>query len=142
MDRTGSARWLGDLKEGSGKLRVGSGAFEGAYSFATRFGDAPGTNPEELIAAAHASCYSMALAAGLSRAGFASISVETTATVHLGKIGEANAITGIDLATRVEVPAVTDEVLNRVAGEAKVGCPVSRALAAVPITLTVTRVAG
>jgi osmotically inducible protein OsmC len=142
MDRKGTARWQGDLKQGSGTLRLGSGAFEGPYSFATRFENAPGTNPEELIAAAHAACFSMAFAAGLSRAGFVPQTVETTATVHLGKIGEASAITGIDLVTHAVVPGISPELFQQTAEDAKAGCPVSRALAAVPITLRLTGGAG
>ena len=142
MDRKGTARWVGDLKQGSGTLRLGSGAFEGSYSFATRFENAPGTNPEELIAAAHAACYSMAFAAGLSRGGFVPQSVETTATVHLGKIGDANAITGIDLASHAVVPGISAELFKQIGEDAKGGCPVSRALSAVPITLTLTGGAG
>ena len=135
MDRTGTARWEGDLKQGSGKLRLGSGAFEGAYSFGTRFENAPGTNPEELIAAAHAACFSMAFAAGLSQAGFVPRSVETAATVHLDKGAGGFAIAGIDLATRADVPGISEELLRKTAEDAKAGCPVSKALAAVPIKL-------
>lgn len=142
MDRKGTARWVGDLKQGSGTLRLGSGLFEGPYSFATRFENAPGTNPEELIAAALAACFSMAFAAGLSRGGFVPQSVDTTATVHLGKVGEANAITGIDLVTHAVVPGISAELLKQIAEDAKAGCPVSRALAAVPITLQLTGGAG
>lgn len=142
MDRKGTARWTGDLKQGSGTLRLGSGAFEGQYTFGSRFENAPGTNPEELIAAAHAACYSMAFAAGLSRGGFVPQSVETTATVHLGKIGDANGITGIDLVSHAVVPGISDELFKQIGNEAKDGCPVSRALAAVPITLTLTGGAG
>lgn len=142
MDRTGTARWQGDLKQGKGTLRLGSGAFEGPYSFATRFENAPGTNPEELIGAAHAACFSMAFSAGLAKAGFVPRSVETTATVHLDQVGGAFGITGIELATHGDVPGISAELFQQIADEAKAGCPVSRALAAVPITLKVSGGAG
>jgi osmotically inducible protein OsmC len=136
MDRTGKARWEGDLKQGKGTLSLGSGAFAGSYSFSTRFENAPGTNPEELIAAAHAACFSMALSGGLSGAGFVPTSVETTATVHLGKGDGGFAITGIDLLCKVVAGNISTELLNKTAADAKANCPVSKALAAVPITLT------
>ena len=142
MDRTGKARWEGDLKAGKGTLSLGSGAFAGSYSFGTRFENAPGTNPEELIAAAHAACFSMAFSAGLSRVGFVPASVETTATVHLGRVDGGFAITGIDLACRVVAGNISDDLLRTTADDAKANCPVSKALAAVPITLTLVGVAG
>jgi osmotically inducible protein OsmC len=135
MDRTGKARWEGDLKEGKGTLSLGSGAFTGSYSFGTRFENGPGTNPEELIGAAHAACFSMAFAAGLSRVGFVPTSVETTATVHLGRVEGGFAITGIDLVCRVVAGGISPELLRQTADDAKANCPVSKALAAVPITL-------
>lgn len=135
MDRTGKARWEGDLKQGKGTLSLGSGAFAGAYSFGTRFENAPGTNPEELIAAAHAACFSMAFAGGLSGVGFVPTSVETTATVHLTQVDGAFAITGIDLVCRVVAGNISPELLTKTAEDAKANCPVSKALAAVPITL-------
>src|SRR3982751_6506832 len=95
--RKADAEWNGSLREGSGRMRRGSGAFEGKYSFATRFEEAPGTNPEELIGAAHAGCYSMALSAGLGKAGFQPKRVKTTAKVHLEKVAEGFAITRIQL---------------------------------------------
>ncbi|MES1259214.1 MAG: OsmC family protein [Gemmatimonadota bacterium] len=136
MDRTGKARWEGDLKQGKGSFTVGSGSFGGAYSFNTRFGDTPGTNPEELIGAAHASCFSMAFSAALAKAGFVPTSVETVATVHLGMVDGGFAITGIDLNCTVVVADVSRDVLEATAESAKKTCPVSKALAAVPITLT------
>lgn len=136
MDRTGNARWEGDLKQGKGTLALGSGAFTGPYSFATRFGDTPGTNPEELIAAAHAACFSMAFSAGLSKVGFVPTSVETVATVHLGLVDGGFSITGIDLKCRVVAGNISRELLTATADDAKKNCPVSKALAAVPITLT------
>jgi osmotically inducible protein OsmC len=142
MDRTAEARWAGDLKTGKGNIRLGSGAFQGPYSFVSRFENAPGTNPEELLGAAHAGCYSMALALALSLAGHPPTSVATTATVHLDKAGAGFAITGIDLATRGVVPGVSAEEFRRLAEETKVGCIVSKALAAVPIRLDAQLVSG
>lgn len=136
MDRTGKARWEGDLKQGKGSLTLGSGAFSGPYSFATRFGETPGTNPEELIGAAHAACFSMAFSSGLSKVGFVPTSVETTATVHLGMVDGGFAITGIDLACHVVAGNISPGLLQATADEAKKNCPVSKALAAVPIALT------
>lgn len=134
MDRTADARWEGDLKRGNGTMKLGSGAFEGRYSFGTRFESAPGTNPEELIGAAHAGCFSMALSLGLTTAGKPPKSIETRATVHLDKVGEAMSITGIDLVTKGDVPGLSAADFQRHAEEAKKNCIVSRALS-VPITL-------
>src|ERR1044071_1999004 len=103
MDRTATARWTGDLRSGSGTIRLGSGAFEGPYSFKTRFENAPGTNPEELLGAAHAGCFTMAFSLGLSQAGYPPQSLETSAVVHLNKGGEGFGITNIDLTTRGEI---------------------------------------
>jgi osmotically inducible protein OsmC len=129
--RTAKAAWNGSLKEGDGTLALGSGAFEGRYSFNSRFEDGAGTNPEELLGAAHAGCFSMALAAGLGRAGFAPKRVETVAKVHLGKTDAGLAITRIDLETRAEVPGIDEATFQKHAEETKTGCIVSRALAAV-----------
>src|SRR5713226_161238 len=104
--RKAEAEWNGSLREGEGHLKLGSGAFDGKYSFKTRFEDAPGTNPEELIGAAHAGCFSMAFSAGLGRAGFQPKRVSTTATVQLLKQGEGFAITSIELDTEAEVPGI------------------------------------
>ncbi|HEX6498601.1 MAG TPA: OsmC family protein [Micromonosporaceae bacterium] len=134
--RTSSARWQGTLREGSGTMRVGSGAFHGSYSFPSRFESGEGTNPEELIAAAHAGCFSMALAGNLTRAGYRPNSVETTAAVHLDQTGEGFAITRIELNTTAEVPGIDQAEFDKQAQAAKTGCPVSRALSAVEITLT------
>ena len=135
MDRTAEARWAGDLKAGRGNVKLGSGAFEGAYSFASRFEDGNGTNPEELLGAAHAGCYSMALALALTMSGHPPTSVTTTATVHLSKVGAGFAITGIDLRTRGVAPGVSPAEFQRLAEETKVNCIVSKALAAVPMKL-------
>jgi lipoyl-dependent peroxiredoxin len=142
MDRTAHARWEGDLRNGGGSLRLGSGAFEGKYSFTTRFEGAPGTNPEELLGAAHAGCFSMALAATLTKAGKPPKNIETTAKVHLEKVGEGFSITGIDLTTRASVPGVSDADFQRMAEDMRKNCIVSRALSAVPIQLQATLVGG
>lgn len=135
MDRKGTARWEGDLKQGRGKFSLGSGGLSGAYSFATRFGDTPGTNPEELIGAAHAACFSMAFSAGLSKVGFVPTSVETTATVRLGLVSGLFEIVGIDLACHVVAGNISPDLLQSTADDAKKNCPVSKALAAVPVSL-------
>jgi osmotically inducible protein OsmC len=129
--RTASAVWNGSLTEGSGTMRMGSGAYEGPYSFQSRFEEGDGTNPEELIAAAHAGCFSMALSAELGNAGHEVESVETDATVHLDKVPEGFAIKRIDLHTRVTAPGVDEGAFREAAEAAKKGCPVSQALAAV-----------
>jgi len=138
MDRRADARWNGDLKAGNGSVKLGSGAFEGPYSFTSRFESGTGTNPEELLGAAHAACYSMALAAGLAKASHTPKSVATTATVHLTKGDAGFSISGIDLVTRGDVPGLSAEEFTKFAEEAKVGCIVSRALAAVPMTVQAT----
>ena len=137
--RSGSAEWRGDLRDGSGTLSVGSGLFSGAYSFKTRFEDEPGTNPEELIAAAHASCFSMALSNILSEAGHLPESVSTTARVHLRDLDGAPTIAQIDLETQGRVPGIDQAQFAEFANQAKEGCPVSRAVAGVPeMTLAAT----
>lgn len=135
MERTAEARWTGDLKSGKGNVKLGSGAFEGSYSFMSRFESGAGTNPEELLGAAHAGCYSMALANGLAIAGHAPTHVTTTAKVTLGKTDKGAGITGIHLVTRGQVPGLSAEEFKRFAEDTKVNCIVSRALAAVPMTL-------
>lgn len=135
MDRRAEARWNGDLKAGHGSVKLGSGAFEGRYSFTSRFESGTGTNPEELLGAAHAACYSMALAAGLAKAGHAPKSVHTAATVHLTKSDAGFSISGIDLVTRGEVPGLPAAEFAKFAEETKKGCIVSRALASVPMTV-------
>jgi osmotically inducible protein OsmC len=129
--RTASARWNGSLQEGEGTMRMASGAYEGPYSFQSRFQEGDGTNPEELIAAAHAGCFSMALSGALGSAGYEAESVETDATVHIEKAGEGFAITRIELRTRASVPGIDEDEFQRQAASAKEGCPVSQALAAV-----------
>ena len=126
-----SAEWKGSLKEGAGTMRTGRGAFEGPYTFVSRFETGPGTNPEELIGAAHAGCYSMALAAGLGRAGHQPTSIRTTAKVHLGASEAGPTITQIDLDVEGEVPGIDQATFQQFADGAKTGCVVSRALAGV-----------
>jgi lipoyl-dependent peroxiredoxin len=133
--RTADAQWEGTLQDGKGTMRFGSGAFEGQYSFASRFEAGTGTNPEELIGAAHAGCFSMALSGGLSRAGHPPNRVHTTAKVHLDK-GEAGfKIATIELETEADVPGIDDAAFQEAAAAAKAGCPVSQALAGVDIKL-------
>jgi osmotically inducible protein OsmC len=133
--RTAKAQWDGTLKEGSGTMSLGSGAFQGAYSFASRFEEGKGTNPEELIGAAHAGCFSMALAAELGKAGFTPRRVSTTAQVHLLKGETGFSITAIDLSTEASVPGIDNAKFQQVAEGAKKGCPVSKALAGTEIRL-------
>src|SRR5580765_5943399 len=116
-------------------MKLGSGAYEGPYSFKSRFEDGTGTNPEELIAAAHAGCYSMALSAGLGKAGFTPKRINTTAKVSLDKVGEGFKITKITLVSEAEVPGVEEAAFQDIAQKTKAGCPVSQALSATPIEL-------
>jgi len=126
--RTSEATWKGTLREGSGVMKVGSGAYEGAYTWASRFQDAKGTNPEELVGAAHAGCYSMFLSALLTKEEFPPTSVHTTATVHLE---DGPTITKIELVTQAVVPGISAEKFAELAAQAKANCPISKALAAV-----------
>jgi osmotically inducible protein OsmC len=130
--RNGSAQWQGDLQSGSGTLRVGDGVFEGNYSFKSRFEDGPGTNPEQLIAAAHAACFTMALSNILSSAGHTPESVQTTADVQLRFVDGAPTITRIDLKTEGSVPGIDAAEFQKFADDAKSNCVISRALAGVP----------
>lgn len=129
------AVWTGSLKDGEGRMKLGSGAFDGPFSFRTRFEGAPGTNPEELIGAAHAGCFSMAFSAGLGKAGYAPRSIETKAKVHLEQTGNGFAIMRIELETVADIPNITEADFQRLANEAKAGCPVSKALAGTNIEL-------
>lgn len=133
--RSSSAEWSGNLARGSGTMSLGSGAFEGSYSFASRFESGEGTNPEELIAAAHAGCFSMALAAALSQAEHVPDSVETTAQVTIDSIDGTPTITRSELSTEVKVDGLDDAEFQEFADGARSGCAVSRALAGVEITL-------
>ncbi|HEX6331149.1 MAG TPA: OsmC family protein [Actinomycetota bacterium] len=138
--RTADAHWTGTLTEGRGTMRLGGGAYEGAYSFASRFEEGEGTNPEELIAAAHAGCFSMKFAGDLGKAGFDPQEVSTTAKVHLTKGDAGFSVTRIDLETQVRVGGGIDQdTFRSIAEQSKKDCPVSRALAAVPeITVSAT----
>ncbi|WP_224544683.1 OsmC family protein [Mesorhizobium sp. CA16] len=129
--REASAQWQGTLKEGSGRLRLGSGVFEGAYSFPSRFENGPGTNPEELIAAAHAGCFSMALTTMLGAEGHTAESIGTIAKVHLGATTAGPTITRIELETQARIAGISAEDFERLAQKAKAACLVSRALAGV-----------
>jgi lipoyl-dependent peroxiredoxin len=133
--RSSTAHWSGNLARGSGTMSLGSGAFEGSYSFASRFESGDGTNPEELIAAAHAGCFSMALALVLSEAGHEPDSVQTTAEVTIETVDDKATITRSELSTEVKVDGVDDAEFQTYADGAKSGCAVSRALAGVEISL-------
>lgn len=126
-----SAEWKGTLKEGAGNMRLGTGAFEGAYTFVSRFENGSGTNPEELIGAAHAGCYSMALAAALERAGHKATSIKTKATVHMGPVDGKPTISKIELDVEGDVPGLDQAAFQKQAEDAKTGCVVSRALGGV-----------
>jgi osmotically inducible protein OsmC len=133
--RKAEAIWTGSLREGRGDLSLGSGAFKGAYSFGSRFEGQAGSNPEELIGAAHAGCFSMALASALGKAGFAPKRIHTTANVSLDKVGDGFKITRILLQTEADVPNIDEKTFREHAENAKSGCPVSQALAGTEIKL-------
>jgi osmotically inducible protein OsmC len=130
--RTSTAVWKGNLTEGNGTMRIGSGAYEGPFTRASRFADGPGTNPEELLGAAHAGCYSMFLSAVLTKSGFPPAEIRTSAAVT---IADGPTITTIELTTEAVVPGVDEKTFLEHAENAKKGCPVSKALAAVEIKL-------
>jgi len=136
--RTANATWKGGLKGGQGEMALGSGAYTGSYSFGSRFEQAKGTNPEELIGAAHAGCYSMALSGALERAGHPPERVHTDARVHLAMLEGGPTINRIDLTVEATVPGLDDAAFQQHAEDAKKNCPVSRALAAVEIHLEAT----
>lgn len=136
--RKATAHWEGSIREGGGSVRLGSGAFEGPYSFSSRFEDGSGTNPEELIGAAHAGCFSMALSLVLGEGGHPPESIDTEATVHLVREGEGFTINRIDLVTRARVPGIDQAAFEQAAQGAKENCPVSKALAGPEITLEAT----
>jgi osmotically inducible protein OsmC len=133
--RSSSAHWQGPLKNGQGTMKLGSGAYEGPYSFPSRFENGQGTNPEELIAAAHAGCFSMAFSMFLGNAGYTPTRIDTTAKVHLEPAGGGFAITRIELETEAEVPNIDPDAFQEQAKVAKENCPVSRALAGAQISL-------
>lgn len=136
--RTANAVWNGTLKDGDGQMRFGGGAFEGAYSFESRFEEGEGTNPEELIAAAHAGCFSMALSGELGKAGHDPQKVSTEAKVSLVKGDDGFTINRIRLVTEATVPGISEDEFMEIAEAAKKGCPVSRALAGPEIVLEAT----
>ncbi|MEX0679761.1 MAG: OsmC family protein [Balneolales bacterium] len=134
--RTSNAEWKGNLQHGTGTVSLGSGAFEGAYSFSSRFEEGTGTNPEELIGAAHAGCFSMALSGDLGKSGFQPQSVKTEAIVHLTKDDAGFTITQIDLVCDAQVPDIDESQFTEIANGAKKNCPVSRLLTGTSINLT------
>lgn len=139
IEKRGSAHWSGGLRDGRGTVSTESGALkEHPYGFKTRFEGVPGSNPEELIGAAHAACFTMALSKELGDAGFTAEALDTTAKVTLDQVGGGFAITGIELSLRGKVPGTDEATFRGIAEKAKAGCPVSKALAAVPISLNVT----
>jgi osmotically inducible protein OsmC len=140
--RTGQAVWRGTLKEGSGTLRTGSGAYDGPYNFISRFESGPQTNPEELVAAAHAGCYSMALSAGLERAGFKASRVTTKASVHLDKVDTGLAITRIDLDVEADVPGLDEKKFAELAESTKSGCIISKLVTGAKIQLHARLLSG
>jgi osmotically inducible protein OsmC len=132
--RNAEAEWNGNLLDGQGHMKIG-GSYDGPYTFRSRMENGAGTNPEELIAAAHAGCFSMALSAGIAKAGFAPKRVHTKAAVHFDKVGDGFAITSIDLTTEAEIPRIDNVKFQELAEGAKKGCPVSKALAGTRINL-------
>jgi osmotically inducible protein OsmC len=126
--RTSSARWEGNLTEGRGTLKTGKGGYQGNYSFKSRFEEGEGSNPEELIGAAHAGCFSMAFSGDLAKAGFTPNSVETTAKVHLDKGDAGFSVTRIELDTIGDVPGIDADTFQKIAEGAKENCPISRLL--------------
>lgn len=133
--RTSEAIWKGTLPSGKGAMRLGSGTFEGGYSFSSRFESGQGTNPEELIAAAHAGCFSMALAHGLEQAGHDPEQIKTVAHVQIDKVDDGFQITAIELNTEGKVPGIEEKEFLEQAETAKTNCPVSKALAGARITM-------
>lgn len=133
--RTAKATWMGGLMDGKGTMELGSGAFEGVFSFNTRMGDEPGTNPEELVGAALAGCYTMALNAGLEKSGFKTNGIKTDAKVHFGKDDAGFAIIRIELKTEADVAGIDDAEFQEFAANTKKNCPVSKALTGTEIVL-------
>ena len=137
--RNSEAVWEGNLQQGKGTVKLGSGAYEGSYSFSSRFEQGQGTNPEELIAAAHAGCFSMAFAHGLAQAGHDPRRIHTVAKVHLEKTADGFRIPKIELETDADVPGIEDAALQQQGEQAKQNCPVSKVLAGAEITLKLRR---
>lgn len=139
IQKNGSAHWTGGLKDGKGEVSTESGALKAhPYGFKTRFEGVAGTNPEEILGAAHAACFTMALSLILGEAGFTADSLDTKAVVTLEKVSDGFAITAIELNLTGSVPGVDEATFKELAGKAKVGCPLSKALSAVPISLNAT----
>ncbi len=136
--RTSDAEWHGNLKEGRGHMRFGGGAYDGAFSWASRFSDGGGTNPEELIAAAQAGCFSMALSADLTAAGYKPKEIRTSAALHFDTVDGKPTISRIDLTVGAEVPDIDQTAFLKIADATSRNCPVSRALTAVKITVDAT----
>jgi osmotically inducible protein OsmC len=139
--RSAEAEWKGNLLEGQGHMKMGT-SYDGPFTFKSRMENGAGTNPEELIAAAHAGCFSMAFSAGLSKAGFVPGRVHTKALVHFDKVGDGFAITRIELETEGDVPGIDNAKFQELAEGAKKGCPVSKALAGTQIDLKARLVAA
>lgn len=133
--RKAEATWEGSLREGKGTMKLGSGAWDGPYSFGTRFEEDPGTNPEELVGAALAGCFSMAFSADLGRAGYTPTRVHTTAEVHFSKTDAGFRVTRIGLDMQATVPGIAEDEFQQVAEGAKKGCPISNLLTGAEITL-------
>jgi lipoyl-dependent peroxiredoxin len=133
--RQANAEWEGTLREGKGRMSLSSGAYQGPYTFSSRFEEGEGTNPEELIGAAHAGCFSMALSGDLTRAGYTPGLIKTRAEVHLERVDDKPTVTRIHLVTEAEIPGIDDSAFQEIANGAKAGCPISRLLAAAEITL-------
>lgn len=133
--RNAEAVWEGNLLKGKGRMKLGSGAFEGAYSFSSRFENGLGTNPEELIGAAHAGCFSMALSLFIEKAGYAPERIHTSAKVHIDKVGDGFKITSVELETEAKIPGIDEKTFLEQAEATKKGCPVSQALAGTDIKL-------
>jgi osmotically inducible protein OsmC len=136
--RNAEAEWNGSLIDGKGHMKLGSGAFDGPYSFRSRMEEGVGTNPEELIGAAHAGCYSMALSAILGGAGLTPTRIHTKAAVKFEKVGDGFSITNIELTTEAEIPGTDAAAFEQFAETAKANCPVSKALSGTNITLKAT----
>ena len=139
-NRKANATWEGSLQQGKGRMKLGSGAFDGPFAFQTRMGDEPGTNPEELIGAALAGCFSMALSHSLGQASYTPTLIRTDATVHFEANQGGFSITRIDLNSEANVPGLDDAAFQKLAADTKQGCPVSKALAGTEIILTATLV--
>jgi osmotically inducible protein OsmC len=137
--RTAAIVWEGDVAKGHGTITTGSGKIEATYSFGTRFAAEPGTNPEELLGASLAACFTMALAAALTRSGHAPASIDTKATVHLKAVDGGFEIPLIELTTHAVVPGILDDPFQALAVQAKESCPIGKALHAVPVTMSASR---